>query len=97
MATLRTAVLDAFLRLELRHGRKVFALTDIVQETSAGDPTLKEASVRTHVTSVMCREAPVHHHNHTNDLERVGRGLYRRIVEWPEEHARSRTRLRRQV
>jgi hypothetical protein len=31
----------------------------------------------------MCREAPVNHANHTNDLTRVSRGRYRRLAEWP--------------
>ena len=26
----------------------------------------------------MCADAPVHHANHTDDLQRIGRGLYRR-------------------
>ena len=35
-------------------------------------------TIRTQVGSVMCANAPVHHLNHTDDLVRVGHGIYRR-------------------
>jgi hypothetical protein len=73
------SILDAMIRLERRHGRTTFDLVDIVQEVLAEDPARSESSVRTHIVSVMCREAPVNHANHTDDLERIDRGRYRRI------------------
>ena len=76
--TCRDAVLDALVRLERRHGRNTFALADIVTETLAGDPTYAESTVRTHVTSRMCADAPDNHGTVYADLERVGRGQYRR-------------------
>ena len=79
MTTVRIAVLEAVDRLERRHGRSVFALSDIIQEACTPNPAISESSVRTHIVSVMCREAPVNHANHANDLERMARGMYRRI------------------
>jgi hypothetical protein len=74
----RDAVLDAMLRLERRHGRSEFALADIVTETLAGDPKYSERTVRTHVSSRMCADAPDHHGTTFEDLVRVSRGVYRR-------------------
>lgn len=76
--TCREAVLDAFDRLERRHGRNTFDLADIVTETLAADPSFAESTIRTHVTSRMCADAPAHHGTVFADLERVDRGRYRR-------------------
>jgi len=76
--TCRDAVLDAIVRLERRRGGNTFALSDIVTETMALDPPFAESTVRTHVTSRMCANAPDHHGTVYADLERVGRGRYRR-------------------
>lgn len=65
-------------RLESRHDRRAFALAEIVREVrQAGEP-FEESTVRTHITSRMCGDAPNHHAVTYNDLERVGRGVYRR-------------------
>ena len=71
-------MLDAFSRLERRHGRSDFDLGDVVTETAVHDPEFAESTIRTHVTSRMCADAPDHHGTVYADLERVGRGRYRR-------------------
>jgi hypothetical protein len=76
--TCRVAVRDAFVRLERRHGRRDFDLADIVTETLAHDPQFAKSTVSTHVTSRLCANAPDHHGTVYADLERVGRGRYRR-------------------
>lgn len=58
--TCREAVLGAIVRLESRHGRREFDLAEIVAETLALDRQFAESTVRTHLTSRMCREAPDH-------------------------------------
>ena len=78
MRTCRDAVLDAFVRLECRHGRGNFQLEEVVAETLAEDPQYKESTVRTHVTSRMCVDAPDNHASVYPDLTRVDRGVYRR-------------------
>lgn len=74
----RDAVLAACARLERRHGRDAFDLADIVAETIVGAPAFAESTIRTHVTSRMCADAPDHHGTVYPDLERVARGRYRR-------------------
>jgi hypothetical protein len=76
--TCRDAVLDAFLRLERRHSRREFELVDVVGETRAHDPQFAESTIRTHITSRMCGDAPDHHATTYDDLERITRGVYRR-------------------
>ena len=78
MRTCRDAVLDAFERLETRSGRRAFPLVEIVTETLRHDPQFRESTVRTHIVSRMCADAPDHHATVHNDLERVARGIYSR-------------------
>lgn len=76
--TCRDEILAAFERLERRHGRRDFELAEVVQEVQAVGTAYEESTIRTHVSSRMCRDAPVHHASVTDDLERVGRGRYQR-------------------
>ena len=75
--TCREEILRAFQRLERRHGRKIFDLQDVVQEVQRATDAYAESTIRTHITSVMCAQAPVNHANASNELDRVGRGRYR--------------------
>ena len=75
--TCREDVLAAT-RLERRHGRLTFDLDEVVQEVLAGGSRYKETTIRTHVTSRMCADAPDHHGTVYADLQRVGRAKYQR-------------------
>jgi hypothetical protein len=76
--TCRKQVLEAFARLERRHGRTVFSPWEVIQEVCAVTDEYPEATIRTEIVSRMCAQAPVHHAVTYNDLDRVGRGLYKR-------------------
>lgn len=78
LGTCRQQILDAFASLERRHGRETFALADLVDEVLARGSQHSEATIRTHIVSVMCVDAPANHAVRYPDLERVDRGLYRR-------------------
>ena len=75
--TCRDAVLASMRRLRSRHGRDMFRLDEIVQEVQAATSNYAESTIRTHVVSKMCKQAPVNHEIVHNDLDRVGRGLYK--------------------
>jgi hypothetical protein len=76
--TCRDDVLAAFAQLERRHHRSTFDLDEVVQEVIASGSQYKENTIRTHITSRMCSDAPDHHGTVYKDLERVDRGKYRR-------------------
>jgi len=59
--------------LERRHGRQEFDRSEIVTEVLASDSTFAEATIRTHVTSRMCVDAPDHHASVFPAPERVAR------------------------
>lgn len=79
MATARDAVLRAFDELEAQTERTAFRADEVWQHVAAATSDFQETTIRTYVTSAMCANAPVHHANHTDDVVRVKRGLYRRI------------------
>jgi len=76
--TCRDAILEAVGRLERRHGRETFDLAEIVNETLAVDGSFAESTIRTHVSSRMCADAPDNHGTVYADLQRVDRGRYRK-------------------
>ena len=76
--TCRDEILAAMERLENRTGRAGLPLVEIVQEVLRGGGDYKESTIRTHVTSSMCVDAPPNHATRYPDLRRVDRGLYRR-------------------
>jgi len=78
MGTCRDDVLDGMRRLEQRHNRRDFQLHEIVAEVLLFSD-FKESTIRTHITSRLCRDAPAHHADRYDNLERVGHGRYRRI------------------
>jgi hypothetical protein len=79
VSTCREEVLAAFDRLEGSSGRRKFSLAEIVSEVQSAGTSYRESTIRTHVSSRLCRDAPVNHAAVYNDLQRVGRGIYRRL------------------
>ncbi|MGH9921095.1 MAG: DUF7669 domain-containing protein [Nitrososphaerales archaeon] len=75
--TCRDAVLEAFRGLRERNRRDVFKLEQIVHEVLSHTSEFKESTIRTHVTSRMCADAPPNHGVVYADLDRVGPSLYR--------------------
>jgi len=75
--TCRDEVIAAFQRLSHRYGRDEFSLDEVTAEVLAASSAYLESTIRTHVTSRMCRQAPAHHGTVYGDLERVDYGIYR--------------------
>lgn len=76
--TCRDAILEAFDRLEDRHRRKVFNLSEIVKEVLTVTDDFAESTIRTHITSRMCMQAPQNHAVKYADLDRIAPGEYQR-------------------
>lgn len=56
---------------------ETFSVVAVLAELDRRGSTYSPSTVRTHVTSVMCANAPDNHRTTYPDLERVDRGLYR--------------------
>jgi sirohydrochlorin ferrochelatase len=54
-----------------------FTVEDVLRELRARGSRYKESTIRTHVTSRMCGNAPDHHAVTYDDFARVSHGRYR--------------------
>jgi hypothetical protein len=77
--TARDEILAALPAIRVRLGSDVFAVDDVVNELARRGSRYRPSTIRTHVVSRMCRNAPDHHAVTYEDLERVGLALYRRM------------------
>jgi hypothetical protein len=75
--TAREQILGAIGAVTLRAGRETFSPDEIVRELHRLGSPYSDSTIRTHITSRMCANAPGHHGVTYDDLERVGRGEYR--------------------
>ncbi|HEX6339751.1 DUF7669 domain-containing protein [Umezawaea sp.] len=73
----RREILDAVRAVLGRSGASTFTLAEIVAEMTRRHSGYAESTVRTMVTSHLCRDAPDHASTTYDDLERVSRGVYR--------------------
>lgn len=57
-------------------GQRVFSPDDIIRRMQAAGTSYPESTIRTHVTSRMCADAPKNHPTTYPDLRRIGYGQY---------------------
>ncbi|WP_446684942.1 DUF7669 domain-containing protein [Lentzea indica] len=78
-ASAREEILEAAKMLAAHAPDGTFTLTEIIDEIRRRGCRYAEGTVRTHVVSRMCVNAPDHHATVYADLERVGPGRYRLV------------------
>ena len=78
MMTARDEILAALPAVRARTGRDTFSPQDVINELQRQGTSYKPSTIRTHIVSRMCANAPDHHARTYADLERVGDGQYRR-------------------
>lgn len=79
--TARDEILIAAKNITQEREEKTFHLSEVLQYMKSSGTVYKDSTIRTHVTSKCCSNSPVHHYPAFNDYERVGKGLYRLILE----------------
>ncbi|HWO62392.1 MAG TPA: hypothetical protein VNO31_20420 [Umezawaea sp.] len=73
----RREILGAVEALLVRSGTSTFTLAEVVAEMTRRRTGYPESTIRTMVTSHLCRDSPNHAATTYDDLERVARGVYR--------------------
>ncbi|WP_444875871.1 DUF7669 domain-containing protein [Aneurinibacillus soli] len=58
-------------------GINEFTVNEVVEYLSQNNTVYKPQSIRTHITSRCCVNAPDHHAVVYDDFERIGRGVYK--------------------
>ena len=74
--TAREQILEAVVHIT-SGGKRIFTIVEVVTELEHRGSTLVGSTIRTHIASRMCANAPDHHGTTYDDFERVGRGEYR--------------------
>ena len=74
----RDQILAALPGIEARSADGSFSPQDVVDELRRRESNLAESTIRTHVVSRMCANAPDNHARTYDDLQRVSGGRYRR-------------------
>jgi len=77
MGTAREEILAAIPAVVRTDG--TFTVDDVVDELRRRGSAYADSTIRTHVTSRLCANAPGNHAVTYDDLERVDQGLYRRL------------------
>ena len=75
--TARDEVLAAAKRLAATSADGSFTVDDVIHVLRQAGSTYAESTIRTHVTSRMCANAPDHHAVTHGDLYSLGGGRYR--------------------
>ena len=78
-STCREEVLTVVRTIVGNKGVNEFTINDIVESMRREGTSFKESTIRTHITSKCCVNAPSHHAIVYNDFERIGKGLYKLI------------------
>lgn len=76
--TARQEILEVARDLTNR-GITPFAPIDVLRELERRGTTYSESTIRTHIVSAMCVNAPENHGTRYDDFERVGHGRYRLV------------------
>ena len=75
--TAQDEVLKAVRRLETRSPDGSFTPVEVIEEMRRAGTRYAESTIRTHVPSRMCGDAPDNHGTTYDDLERLEHGRYR--------------------
>jgi hypothetical protein len=75
--TCRDEILSTARCIVSRKGINEFTIGEIVSEMNVLGTKYKESTIRTHITSRMCSNAPVHHAVKYSDFFRIAHGQYR--------------------
>jgi hypothetical protein len=78
LMTARDEILAVHPAVRARTGRETFTPQDVIDELQRRGTSYKPSTIRTHIVSRMCSNAPDHHARTYDDLERVADGQYRR-------------------
>jgi len=79
MATCRDEILRAARAVMRQAGRETFTAAEVVTHLKAAGSPYSENTIRTHVNSRMCLDAPANHDVVYRDIQRVARGQYRLV------------------
>jgi len=73
----REELLATVIALVKEKGVNEFTVVEVVESMQKNNTIYKESTIRTHITSRCCFNAPKHHASIYDDYERINKGVYR--------------------
>lgn len=73
----RDEILKCVSKILQRTGKEEFTMQEVIDYMRRTGSKYKESTIRTHIASRLCANAPVHHAVTYDDLERTDRGTHR--------------------
>ena len=73
----RNEILECVTKILEQNGNEEFTIQEVIDCMRRKDSTYEDSTIRTHITSRLCTNAPDHHAVTYNDLIRTNRGTYR--------------------
>ncbi len=77
MMPCRDEILECVSKILEQYGNEEFTIQEVIDCMRRKGSTYKDSTIRTHITSRLCTNAPDHHAVTYNDLIRTNRGTYR--------------------
>jgi len=77
--TCRDEILECVQQIIRNTGKNEFTIEDVLGWMKNNGTTYKESTIRTHITSRMCKNAPQNHQVKYADFERIDHGIYRLV------------------
>lgn len=74
--TCRDEILEAVKFIITKKCRNEFTISEVMGYMVAKGTEYAPSTIRTHITSKCCKDAPQNHGTKYDDFERIGKGLY---------------------
>jgi hypothetical protein len=78
--TCRDEILAAVEAIARRTGDAYFSPQEVIDFMRHAGTEYADSTIRAHISSRMCINAPVHHASRYDDFERIAHGLYRSLT-----------------
>lgn len=76
-ASCRDELFEVVTKLVNEKKKNEFTVTEAIEAMMNNNSVYSESTIRTHITSRCCINAPKHHQTTFDDYERIDRGIYR--------------------
>lgn len=76
--TCRDEILNSVREIIKAKGKNEFTAAEVIRAMQTKGTKFEASTIRTHISSKLCADAPDNHGKTYNDFERVGHGLYKR-------------------
>lgn len=74
--TCREEILISVKHIIQAKGMNEFTILEVLHHMGNNGTHFRESTIRTHITSRLCANAPNHHSPAYDDFERIGKGTY---------------------